>query len=177
MANLGWQELRRVAATMFASLKALISSLAEDVRRPDQFESDKCRLATAALLVRVATVDGEMSEARLAKLQAVLKSGFGLDDVAATRLIDAAVAADRGAIDLYHFTRQLNGALDDEGRRRVISMMWEVILVDRTANEFANNIVWRAADLLGVPPRARIGLRQRIAADCAIAAGHSPTGG
>ena len=157
-------------STMLASLKALISGLAEDARRADQFATAKCRLATAALLMRVATVDGEMSEAKLAKLHAVLKSGFELDDLTTARLIDDAAAADRGAIDLYHFTRQLNDALDDERRRRVIRMMWEVIFVDGTASEFANNIVWRAADLLGVPSRQRIALRQRIAADSALPA-------
>jgi hypothetical protein len=44
-------------------------------------------------------------------------------------------------------------------------MMWEVIFVDRATNEFANNIVRRAADPAGVPSRQRIALRQRIAAD------------
>jgi len=160
---------------MFGSLKALIASVADDARRPDQFATGKCRLATAALLIRVATVDGEMSEAKRAKLHAVLRSGFELDDLATARLIDDAAAADRSAIDLYHFTRQLNDALDDEGRRRVIKMMWEVIFVDRTVNEFANNIVWRAADLLGVPSRQRIALRQLIAADSAVPAAHAST--
>ena len=40
--------------------------------------------------------------------------------------------------------------LDDEGRRRVVKMMWEIIYVDGDANEFENNIIWRAADLLGL---------------------------
>jgi len=160
---------------MFGSLKALIASLAGDARQPDQSETAKLRLATAALLMRVATVDGEMSAARRAKLHAVLKSGFEVDDLTTSRLIDQAAAADRGAVDLYHFTRQLNGALDDEGRRRVVRMMWEVIFADRTVSEFASNIVWRAADLLGVPSRQRIALRQLIAADSAVLAGHAPT--
>jgi uncharacterized tellurite resistance protein B-like protein len=160
---------------MFGSLKTLISSLAADAGQPDQFETGKCRLATAALLIRVATVDGEMSKAKRAKLHAVLKSSFDLEDLTTARLIDDAAAADRGAIDLYHFTRQLNDVLDDEGRRRVIKMMWEVIFVDRTASEFANNLVWRAADLLGVPSRQRIALRQLIAADSVVPAGHAPT--
>jgi len=172
MANSYLRELHqaRRAAAMFGSLKTLISSLAEDVRRPDGFETHNSRLATAALLIRVATIDGDMSDARLAKLHAVVKSNFALDDVGTARLIDAAAVADRGAIDLYHFTRQLNDALDDEGRHRVIRMMWEVILVDRTVNEFANNIVWRVADLLGVPSRQRIALRQQIAVDSVVPA-------
>src|SRR5215475_13908707 len=134
MANSYGRDDPMAPSTMFGSLKSLFSSLAED-RRPDQFTTAACRLATAALLIRVATVDGEMSEAKLAKLHAVLKSRFELDDLTTARLIDDAAAADRGAIDLYHFTRQLNDALDDERRRRVIRMMWEVIFVDGTASE------------------------------------------
>src|SRR5262245_43565033 len=126
---------------MFASLKSLIAGLAADARERDQFEAGKSRLATAALLVLVAPAAGEMWEGKRARLHAVLKSGFGLDDPTTARLIDDATAADRGAVDLYRFTRQLNDVLDDEGRRQVIRMMWEVILVDGAANEFANNIV------------------------------------
>ena len=49
-------------------------------------------------------------------------------------------------------------------------MMWEIIYVDGGANEFEDNIIWRAADLLGVSSRQRIELRQRIAADMATLA-------
>jgi uncharacterized tellurite resistance protein B-like protein len=105
-----------------------------------------------------------MSDARRGKLHAVLKASFGLDDLTTVKLIDDAAAADRSAIDLYNFTRQLNDVLDDHGRRQIVKMMWEVIYVDGSMNEFENNIIWRAADLLGVSSRQRIELRQRIAA-------------
>jgi uncharacterized tellurite resistance protein B-like protein len=49
-------------------------------------------------------------------------------------------------------------------------MMWEVVYVDESVNEFESNIIWRAADLLGVSSRQRIELRQRIAADRAALA-------
>jgi uncharacterized tellurite resistance protein B-like protein len=117
------------------------------------------------LLIRVATVDSEMSQARRGRLHAVLKSSFGLDDLTTFQLIDDAAAAERSAIDLYHFTRQLNDFLDDDGRRRIVKMMWEIIYVDGGANEFESNIIWRVADLLGVTSRQRIALRQRTAAD------------
>ena len=136
---------------------------------PGQFERSNGRLAAAALLIRVVTVDSEMSEARLDKLHAVLKSRFDLDDLATVKLIEHADAAARRAIDLYHFTRQLNAVLDEEGRRHLVKMMWEIIFADRSASESENNIVWRAADLLGVPSRQRIDLRRRIAAERAAA--------
>jgi uncharacterized tellurite resistance protein B-like protein len=149
---------------MFGSLKTFVSSLAEDARLENRSESKDCQLATAALLTRVATVESEMSKAKRAKLYAVLQSCFRLDEPATIRLIDAAAAADRNAIDLYHFTRLLNDALDDEGRRRIVQMMWEVVYADGNVSEFESNIVWRSADLLGVSSRQRIELRQRIAA-------------
>ena len=149
---------------MFGSLKNLISSLVEDARL-QKFEDTDCRLAAAALLTRVATVDSEMSQARRGKLHAVLKSCFGLDDLTTTQLIHEAAAAERSAVDLYHFTRQLNEVLDNEGRQRIVKMMWQVIYGDERVNEFESNIIWRTADLLGVSSRQRIELRQQVAVD------------
>jgi uncharacterized tellurite resistance protein B-like protein len=160
---------RSQAVTMFGSLKNFISNLVEDVRLKNRFEDKDCQLATAALLIRIATVDSEMSGARRRKLYAVLKSGFGLDDPATVELIDDAAAADRTAIDLYHFTRKLND-VDDEGRQRIVKMMWEIIYADGGVNEFESNIIWRAADLLAVSSCQRIELRRRIAADSAALA-------
>ena len=149
---------------MFGSLKTFFLHLLESARCQKQLANRDCRLATAALLVRVATVNGEMSQTRRGKLHAVLKSRFGLDCVTTTRLIEGAAAAERSAIDLYHFTRQLNAVLDDEGRRRIVGMMWEIVYVDGSVNESEANIIWRASDLLGVSSRERIELRQRAVA-------------
>ena len=149
---------------MFESLKNLISGLVEDTRL-QKFEDTDCRLATAALLMHVATVNSEMSEARRQKLQAVLKSRFGLDDLTTIQLIHDAAAAERNAVDLYHFTRQLSDVLDNEGRQRIVKMMWQVIYVDERVSEFESNIIWRTADLLGVSSRQRIELRQGVAVE------------
>ena len=149
---------------MFASLRNFIASLVEDARL-QEFEDKDCQLATAALLTRVATVDSEMSEARREKLHAVLKSRFGLDDLATAQLIRDAAAADPSAVDLYHFTRRLNNVLDNEGRQRIVKMLWQVVYADERVNEFESNIIWRTADLLGVSSRQRIELRHLVAAD------------
>ena len=149
---------------MFGLLKTFILHLLEEARCQKQLAGRDCRLATAALLVRVATVNGEMSQTRREKLLAVLKSSFGLDYVTTTQLIEGAAAAERSAIDLYYFTRQLNEVLDDEGRRRIVGMMWEIIYVDGSVNECEANIIWRASDLLGVSSRERIELRRRTVA-------------
>jgi uncharacterized tellurite resistance protein B-like protein len=150
---------------MFGSIKAFISDLVSDANQRGYLEQKDRLTAITALLIRVATVHHEISEARQAKLHAILRSCYGLDDVAAAQLIFDADAIARTAIDLYRFTRPLNEVLDDEGRRRIVQMMWEIVYADRRVNEFEENIIWRAADLLGVSSRQRVELRQRIVAN------------
>jgi uncharacterized tellurite resistance protein B-like protein len=150
---------------MFGSIKTLISDLVGNTKTRSPATGYNTWLATAALLRRVATVHSEMSEDRRKKLYTLVKAAFGLDDHTTAHLIEESTAVDREAIDLYHYTRQLNEVLDDEGRRRTVRMMWEVAYADGNANEVEANIIWRSADLLGVSSRQRVELRQRVSAD------------
>jgi uncharacterized tellurite resistance protein B-like protein len=156
---------------MFAlgSFKTFISNSREDSVARNQMET-KTRLATAALLVRVATIDSDMSEVRAKELHRILRSRFRLDDSSASQLIEDAYAAERSAIDLYQFTRLLNEALDDKGRHQVVQMMWEMAYVEGRLNGFEANVIWRTADLLGVPSRQRVEMGQQIAAERSILA-------
>ena len=76
-----------------------------------------------------------------------------------------ATEAEHEAIDLYHFTSLINRSLDEDGRRRIVEMMWEIVYADGRVTEFEDNLIWRAADLLGISSRERIELRQRVAAE------------
>ena len=147
---------------MFRSIKSFIADIAGDVAsRPNAGDSS---LAITALLVRVATVNREMTEARGTMLHAIVKSRFELDDRTTARLVKESAAIVSAAIDLYRFTRQLNEVLDQEGRRRVVQMMWQIVYADGIADEFETNIIWRTADLLGVSTRQRVELRQGVLA-------------
>jgi uncharacterized tellurite resistance protein B-like protein len=148
---------------MFESLRNFVADFVEGDRHPSQFADDDYRLAAVALLVHAATIDGEMLGAERDKLHAVVKRRFNLDDALADELIDKATAAEHESVDLYHFTSLLNRVLDEEGRARIVEMMWEIVYADGRRDELEDNLLWRAADLLGVSSRERIQLRQRIA--------------
>ena len=92
----------------------------------------------------------------------MIKQRFALDDAATDELIEKATAAEHESVDLYHFTHPLNRALDEPGRARIIEMMWQIVYADGKRDELEDNLLWRAADLLGVSPRERIELRRRI---------------
>ena len=148
---------------MFQAFKDFVSELTGGHKDPSRFEEGDYRLAAAALLVHVGMIDGSMSDVERAKLHTVIKRCFNLDDAAAEALIVQATAAEQEAIDLYRFTSLLNRSLDEEGRRRMVEMMWQVVYADHEVTEFEDNLIWRAADLLGVSQRERIELRQKVA--------------
>ena len=144
-------------------LEILKNLLTELTGRPvSQFEPTDYRIAAAALLVHVSSVDGAIDAAERERLRDLLQTRFGLDEAATAALIDEATMAENEAVDLYRFTSQLNRSLDEDGRRKVVEMMWEMVYADGRANEFEDNLLWRAADLLGISSHDRIALRQRV---------------
>ena len=151
---------------MLGSMKNLLSYLAGGAGA--QSDGYARWLVTAALLTRVATVQREMSDARQKALRLALQSGLSLDDHTTARVIGESAVINRNAIDLYHFTRQLNETVNDEGRLQMVRMMWEIAYADGDADEFDANVIWRAADLLGVSPRQRVELRQQVSAGRAV---------
>ncbi|MBK5959386.1 hypothetical protein CCR97_14380 [Rhodoplanes elegans] len=149
---------------MFADIKTFLAELTSGDKHPARFDASDYRLAAAALMVHVATLDANLSDVERAKLHTLLKTRFALDDAATDELIDAAVVADRDAVDFYQFTSLLMRTLDEEGRRKVVAMMWEMVFADGGVTEFEDNVMWRVADLLAVPNRERIELKREVAA-------------
>lgn len=127
------------------------------------FADGDYRLAATALLIHVISLDGEPSEAEKRKLHALLEYRFDLDPGTADKLIADATQVEGEAVDLYHFTSVIMRSVNEEGRLRIIEMMWELVYADDYVSEFEDNIVWRAADLLGISSRDRINLKRRVA--------------
>ena len=150
---------------MLDGLRQLIADVMSPVPHDRQpLEDDGLRLAATALLVHVVSLDGEPSENEKRKLHDLIESRFALDRGTADRLIASAMLVEGEAVDLYHFTSVIMRSLDEAGRLSIVEMMWELVYADGKVSEFEDNVVWRAADLLGISSRDRIELKHRIAA-------------
>jgi uncharacterized tellurite resistance protein B-like protein len=149
---------------MLNELRRFFSELTDGQKPQDQFAENDYRRAAAALLVHIATLDGELDDTKRRKLHAILERTFTLDEAATDALIDEAAADDREAVDFYHFTNLIMRTLDEAGRLRIVEMLWEMVYADGKVSEFEANVMWRVADLLAVSGRDRIALRERVAA-------------
>src|SRR6201747_1548411 len=158
---------------MLDGLRQFIAEIVAPHAGDRAFGDTDYRLAATALLVHVISLDGEPSDVEKRKLHSLLEIRFELDPGTADQLIAAATLVEGEAVDLYHFTSVIMRSVDEEGRLRIVEMMWELVYVDGEVSEFEDNVVWRAADLLGVSSRDRIDLKHRVA-DTLQAAGGRP---
>jgi uncharacterized tellurite resistance protein B-like protein len=147
---------------MFNKLRRFIDELtgAEPVER--DFGENELRVAAAALLVHVAEIDGFFTDSEKRALLLLLQQRFDLDVDSAERLLAEARARDRESVDLYGFTSVLKHSMSGPDRRRLVEMMWTVAYADGVVQEFEENIIWRVAELLGVPSRERIAMRRKV---------------
>jgi uncharacterized tellurite resistance protein B-like protein len=145
---------------MLDALRNFLDEISGAPARPRPFEAADYRLAAAALLVHLASIDGAFDAGEKALLQTLVETRFGLSSADARLLIASAAEREREAVDLYRFTSVLKRTLDEEGRHAVIGMLWEMAYADGEIHEFEENVIWRVAELLGVSTRDRVALRQ-----------------
>ncbi|UPK04250.1 TerB family tellurite resistance protein [Bradyrhizobium sp. 170] len=149
---------------MLDGLRQFIADIVAPSADPDlAFDDTGYLLAATALLVHVVSLDGEPSAIEQRKLHSLIESRFKLDPGTADHLIAQATRAEGEAVDLYHFTSVIMRSVNEEGRLRIIEMMWELVYADGQVSEFEDNVVWRAADLLGISSRDRIDLKHKVA--------------
>lgn len=130
---------------------AFIADLAGEPARG--FEEGDYRVAAAALLVHAMAADGEIAEVERKKLMSVLSEGFDLTDDDTRRLIASATNAEAAEANWTSFADVLVHRLDVDARRRIVAMMWSVVLADGQVHELEEAVVERAAALLGVEAR------------------------
>lgn len=121
--------------------------------------ADEVRALSAVLLVHVAAIDGQMLDVEHKQIKHLLKERFSLDETDAERLIADCALRERGDFDLYAVTSQLKRQLTPAQRRQIVAMMWDTAESDQSLHEFEEGVVWRIAELLGVPEAARLTAR------------------
>jgi uncharacterized tellurite resistance protein B-like protein len=148
---------------MLDGLRQFIADIVSPDVQKAAFDETDYRLAATALLIHVVSLDGEPTAKEKRKLHSLIETRFKLDPGSADQLISSATRAEGDAVDLYRFTSVIMREVDEGGRRRIVEMLWEMVFADGKVTEFEDNVLWRAADLLGISGRDRIELKHKVA--------------
>lgn len=148
--------------SVWSKLKGVVDRVLGDEASAGNLREEELRLAAAALLVHASQIDGEVDPEERKKLKALLKARFAIGDEELQKILKEAEAWEHDSVDLYGFTSVLCRELDQEGRQRMVEMLWEIVLADGVLHEFESNLVWRASELLGVSTHDRVRLRKLV---------------
>src|SRR3954470_20276461 len=148
---------------MLNGLRQFISDIVSPDTEQRVFDETDYRLAATALLIHIVSLDGQPTAIEKRKLHSLIETSFKLDPGTADQLISSATRAENDAVDLYRFTSVIMREVDEAGRKRIVEMMWEMVFADGKVTEFEDNVLWRAADLLGISGRDRIELKLNVA--------------
>jgi uncharacterized tellurite resistance protein B-like protein len=144
---------------MFEKLSELLKDLFDADTEED---ANAHRTALAALLIHASRIDGHEDPEETARLNLLLENQFDLSPAEREALVEEGRERDAEAVDLYGFTSALTDRLDQEGRCKVVTMLWEIVLADGRLDDYEANLVWRVAELLGVSTRDRVELRRAV---------------
>jgi len=142
---------------MFNQILSLLSGDTPASTKPDQLQ-----IAVAALLVHAARMDDTFDAAERQTIERLLAARFTLAPEAVQRLLAAAERRAEDSSQLYPFIRLAVERLDEQGRIRLIEMMWEVAYADGVLDADEDALLRRVAGLLYVSDQDRGEARKRV---------------
>ncbi len=144
---------------MIERLKKLLGSRKNT---SDTADDEELKLASAALLLEAACMDGHVDETELATVISLLGEHFDLSASEASELVDAGREALSASVELYGFTRTIKNSFNHDDRVRMIEMLWKVVYADGILHDFEANLVRRICGLIHVSDRESGGVRKRV---------------
>jgi uncharacterized tellurite resistance protein B-like protein len=124
------------------------------------FEPTELQIAISKILVRTAKIDDEFHILEEQKILELLTKYFSLNDEDSKNLMELGISEEKSATDLYAYTNTIKKSLELNERKKIIEMMWQIIVTDDNFDPYENNLVWRVAELIGISTRERVQIKK-----------------
>lgn len=132
---------------MFKKLKSFFDQALASESHEQPLEK-RLQLATAALLIEMVNADYEILDIEKEQLVASLKTGYSLADEEIQELISLSEAEHGENQSLYPFTRLINDNYNEQQKREVIRLMWQIALADGHIDKHEMHLMRKISDLL-----------------------------
>ncbi len=108
---------------------------------------DLC-VATCALFVEMARIDGTFSQAELETILSILKEKFGLSGEHADALIEEADKERDQSVDLWQFARLINENYSTDEKIEIVETLWQIVYVDGKMDQYEHYLMNKLKNLL-----------------------------
>ena len=106
------------------------------------------RVATCAVMLEIANIDGEFSAEERKRIVLFLESHFGLSTEIAHELIEKAGEELENSIDLWSFTNRINQNYNREEKTGIVEMIWEIVFADDYMDKHEDYLMKKLGKLL-----------------------------
>ena len=126
------------------------SFFSKNVLEPEAELTSPDQLATAALLIEVMVIDGDLDDQEMQAIAGTLSNMLDLTEEQIDQLIELSKEEVAEATSLYQFTKEINEHFDIEKKLSLMTAMWRVAFADGHLDKHEENIIRRVADLLHI---------------------------
>ncbi len=120
------------------------------------------QVATAALLIEVASIDDDFAADEKRSIAKNMTSYFNLREDEVEEIIAATTDELDRQLDLYYFTKQINESFDRPQKIAIIEMVWRVIYSDEHLSGHEDHLAHRLARLLRLDHSELIAAKLRV---------------
>lgn len=122
---------------------------------------DPLHLATAALMIEVMRMDGEITGDERSRVVHALETKFDLRPDETAELLRLAEAEAAEATDYFQFTSLIKERLTPEEKERLMEHLWVVAYADGELHQYEEHLLRKLADLLYVSQSSFIAAKLR----------------
>ena len=124
--------------------------------------SPDVRLATCALLLEMAHIDGKFSDLEKESIVELLRNNYQLSAEHAAALMQAAEDELEESIDLWQFAKLINENYSTEEKIKVIETVWQVVYTDGILDKHEDYLVHKLANLLRLSHKQLIDAKLKV---------------
>jgi uncharacterized tellurite resistance protein B-like protein len=119
-------------------------------------------VATCALLVEIAQIDGTFTQEELEMVISVLKEKYRLSKENADALIEEVGNQLEESVDLWRFAKLINENYSNEEKKEIIENLWRIVYVDGKMDKYEHYLMNKLKNLLRISHNQLIDAKLKV---------------
>ena len=119
-------------------------------------------VATCAVLLEIAKIDGEFTGEEQKVIQDILKKNFSLTDEEVKNLVKLTSEELKVSSDLWHFTDTINKNFTKEQKVQIIEHVWQIIFSDKHLQGHEDHLVHKLQRLMWLDHKDLIDAKTKV---------------
>ena len=148
---------------MIGRLKNFFTNgLKDKMSGADIDQPHRLHMATCAILLEMAKIDGEFEDAERQGIIAIFENKYNLTSEETSSLMEAAEEELERSIDLWQFTNRINKNYSRDEKIRIIETIWQIAYADGKLEQHEDYLIHKLAKLLNLSHKHLIDAKLKV---------------